>query len=173
MTVTELKIRLYGDPCLRKKSTAVSQIGCGERELIQSMIATMYANKGVGLAAVQVGVDQRIFVADIGNGPIAFINPQIFKKSGSSVLEEGCLSIPDVTVEVRRAERVSVRYTTEENKHVQGIYEGLMARVIQHENDHLNGKMIVDYAGFAQKIKLRKKLKEIQKISLESQEKCH
>lgn len=173
MTVTELKIRLYGDPCLKKKSTAVSEVGRGERELIQSMIATMYANKGVGLAAVQVGVDQRIFVADIGNGPIAFINPQIFKKSGSSVLEEGCLSIPDVTVEVRRAERVSVRYTTEENEQVQGVYEGLMARVIQHENDHLNGKMIVDYAGFAQKIKLRKKLKEIQKISQESQEKCH
>lgn len=173
MTVTELKIRLYGDPCLKKKSTAVSEVGRGERELIQSMIVTMYANKGVGLAAVQVGVDQRIFVADIGNGPIAFINPQIFKKSGSSVLEEGCLSIPDVTVEVRRAERVGVRYTTEENEQVQGIYEGLMARVIQHENDHLNGKMIVDYAGFAQKIKLRKKLKEIQKISQESQEKCH
>ena len=169
MTVTELKIRLYGDPCLRKKSTAVSQISCGERELIKSMIAAMYTNKGVGLAAVQVGVDQRIFVADIGNGPIAFINPQIFKKSGSSVLEEGCLSIPDVTVEVRRAERVAIRYTTEENEQVQGVYEGLMARVIQHEDDHLNGKMIVDYAGFAQKIKLRKKLKEIQKISREMQ----
>ena len=86
MTTAILKIRLYGDPCLRKKSSPVKEIGPGERMLIESMIATMHDAKGVGLAAPQVGISKRFFVIDIGEGPIAIINPRISKKIGTDIL---------------------------------------------------------------------------------------
>ncbi len=140
-----LQIRLYGDPCLRKKSLPVKKVGPGERLLIKAMMAAMREAKGVGLAAPQVGINQRIFVADVGDGPTAFINPQILKKFGSDVLEEGCLSIPGVTVEIKRAQEIVVRYTDEDNELVEQRIRDLLARVIQHETDHLDGKLIVDY----------------------------
>lgn len=161
MTTTELKVRLYGDPCLRKKSAVVKSVGPGERMLIKSMIATMHGHKGIGLAAPQVGINQRIFVADIGEGPYVFINPRIVRKSGSGVIEEGCLSIPGVTVNVKRALKVSVKYTDENDQEQERVFEDLMARVILHENDHLNGKLIVDYASLLEKKKLKKQLDEI------------
>jgi len=126
------------------------------------MIAAMHEQKGIGLAAPQVGITQRFFVVDIGDGPVVFINPQIIKKEGNGFLEEGCLSIPGVTVNVRRPEKILIRYVNENNETVERSYEDLMARVIQHENDHLDGKMIVDYAALREKLKLRQQLKEIQ-----------
>lgn len=161
MLLTDLKLRIYGDPCLRKKSTEVSEVGFAERMLIQSMIITMHKNKGVGLAAPQVGVNQRILVADIGNGPLAIINPQIVKRSGSGVIEEGCLSIPGITVKIKRPQKILVKYRDENNRLMEKAYEDLMARVIQHETDHLDGKLIVDYAGLTQKRKLKKPLEEL------------
>ncbi|VAW13608.1 Peptide deformylase, partial [hydrothermal vent metagenome] len=95
MSFNLLKIRQYGDPCLRQKAETVSVVGPGERMLIQSMIATMNEAKGIGLAAPQVGISKRIFVADVGDGPIAVIDPKILAKSGSDIFEEGCLSIPN------------------------------------------------------------------------------
>ena len=127
------------------------------------MLAAMREHKGVGLAAPQVGVNQQIFIADIGDGPLAFINPKLIKKSGADVIEEGCLSIPGVTVMVRRPERIVVRYVDENNQPHEKIYEEMMARVIQHEIDHLDGKLIVDYAGIKEKIKLRAQLKELER----------
>ena len=127
------------------------------------MLAAMREHKGVGLAAPQVGVNQQIFIADIGDGPLAFINPKLIKKSGADVIEEGCLSIPGVTVMVRRPERIVVRYVDENNQPHEKIYEEMMARVIQHEMDHLDGKLIVDYAGIKEKIKLRPQLKELER----------
>lgn len=165
-----LTIRLYGDPCLRKKSSKVSEVGPSERILIESMIKTMHSAKGVGLAAPQVGINQRIFVADVGEGPMVFVNPRIIKKQGSAELEEGCLSIPGVTVNVRRPEKILIQYLDEHNNVVERNFENLMARVILHENDHLNGKMIVDYAGFTQKKELKKQLKEIEKQPKEIKE---
>ena len=94
MITTKLKIRLYGDPCLRKKSISVKSVGPGERMLIKAMLETMYEHKGIGLAAPQVGINEQIIVVDIGEGPFAIINPKVIKKSGSVKLEEGCLSIP-------------------------------------------------------------------------------
>ena len=91
MNIPILKIRLYGDPCLRKKSVPLKEVGPAERILIESMILTMHEYKGVGLAAPQVGINQKILVADIGEGPMAIINPHVVKKYGSSILEEGCL----------------------------------------------------------------------------------
>ena len=165
MIATELKIRLYGDPCLRKKSVSVKDIGPGERMLIQSMIATMHYHKGIGLAAPQVGINQRIIVADVadGQGPIVVINPQIIKKSGSGILEEGCLSIPGITVHIKRSTQILIRYKDEFNKNVERIYNDLLARVILHETDHLDGKLIIDYASLVAKRKFQKQLQEIKK----------
>ena len=165
MLISKLKIRLYGDPCLRKKSTLVKEVGPSERILIQSLIATMHEYKGVGLAAPQIGINQRIFVADIGDGPVAIINPHIVKKYGAAVLEEGCLSIPGITVSIKRPEKIIIQYLDESNNHRERTFTDLIARVIQHETDHLNGKLIVDYAGLKQKVKFGKKLKEIKKMA--------
>lgn len=167
-----LKVRLYGDPCLRKKSVPVEQVGPAERLLIRSMLATMHQHKGIGLAAPQVGVNQRILVADIGDGPIVVINPKILRRLGTDKLEEGCLSIPGINVEVKRAQKIYVKYLDENNQQVERVYSNLMARVILHETDHLDGKLIVDYVGLLQKKKIDKILANIEKgIILEPQEK--
>jgi len=159
---TKLKVRFFGDPCLRKKSSPVKHVGPAERMLIQAMFETMYDCKGVGLAAPQVGINEQIFVTDIGQGPMAFINPQIIKRSGSVKQEEGCLSIPGVTVNVKRAAKIKVRYLDQHNKAVVGEFSELLSRVIQHETDHLHGKLIVDYASLLEKRKIRQQLKELE-----------
>ncbi len=163
--IPRLNIRLYGDPILRKKALPVTTVGASERILIKALWAAMYENKGVGLAAPQVGVSQQIFVADVGEGPLAIINPKILKKNGTGKMEEGCLSIPDVKVIVRRPKEILVQYINENNQKIEGKLTELLARVFLHEYDHLNGKLIIDYATLAQKVKLQKKLKEIKKFS--------
>ena len=167
MTAIKLRIRLYGDPCLRKKSSPVKKVGASERVLIESMTETMYEYKGVGLAAPQVGINEQIFVADVGEGPMVMINPRILKKNGSQTMEEGCLSIPGVVVKVRRPQKIFVSYINEHNQMVERECDELLARVVLHETDHLHGKMIVDYASLPQKIRLKKQLVAIRKKSKE------
>src|SRR3989338_6751285 len=116
MNTAPLKIRLYGDPCLRKKSSLVKEVGPGERMLFNAMTETMHQAKGVGLAAPQVGINQRFFVMDVSSGPMVIINPRIVKKYGTCVLEEGCLSIPEVTVEIKRPQEITVQFMNEDNK---------------------------------------------------------
>ena len=161
MIIPQLTIRTYGDPCLRKKSVSVDHVGPGERMLIKAMLAAMYEHKGVGLAAPQVGFNQQIFVVDIGEGPIAVINPRIIKRSGAEKREEGCLSIPGVMLNVRLPQRIVVKYTDEHNQTVERELNDLLARVFLHENDHLLGKLIIDYAGLRDKIKIKKQLHEL------------
>lgn len=162
MVLTPLKIRLYGDPCLRKKSRPVGTVGPSERMLIESMIATMHQAKGVGLAAPQVGINQRFFVVDVGNGPMAIINPKISKKIGSDILEEGCLSIPEVTVMIERPQQITVKYMNENGELKEMTCKDLLARVIQHETDHLDGKLIVDYASHKDKLQFKDQLKALE-----------
>lgn len=161
MQTTKLKIRLYGDPCLRKKSKSVKEVGSEELFLIKAMIELMHESKGVGLAAPQVGINKQIFVADIGSGPMVFINPRILKKIGSGLMEEGCLSIPGVMVEIKRPLAIVVQYLDENNEKRQAEFVDLMSRVVQHETDHLHGKLIVDYASFSKRKELKKQLKEL------------
>ncbi len=165
MITTKLKIRLYGDPCLRKKSISVKSVGPGERMLIKAMLETMYEHKGIGLAAPQVGINEQIIVVDIGEGPFAIINPKVIKKSGSVKLEEGCLSIPGVVVNIKRPQKITVRYTNEQNSEIDCECSDLLARAILHETDHLHGKLIVDYAGLTEKKKIKQQLKEIENKS--------
>ena len=168
MTTTKLKIRVYGDPCLRKKSSPVKSVGASERLLIKNMLETMYEHKGIGLAAPQVGINEQIFVADVGDGPVAVINPRITKKRGSEVMEEGCLSIPGVLIKIKRPKKIFVSYLDENNNKIQRHCDGLLARVILHETDHLKGKLIIEYTSLRQKLKLRKQLKAIRAQSGEN-----
>ena len=155
-----LKIRLYGDPCLETKSKAVKQVGPVERMLIAAMFETMTACKGVGLAAPQVGINEQIFVVDTGKEVFAAVNPKIIKTAGSEVMEEGCLSIPYVLVDVKRAKTVWVEFTDQENAQVRAQLNGLAARVFLHEYDHLQGKLILDYLSPKDRSKIVSEMKK-------------
>ncbi len=156
-----LKMRYCGNVCLRQKSEPIGEIGPSERVLIEAMIEKMHQEKGVGLAAPQVGINQQIFVVDIGLGPVVVINPRIIKRAGSEWQEEGCLSVPGVTVNVKRPKEIRVRYKDENNQEVEQDLFDLMARVFMHENDHLNGKLILDYASWRERGRLKKKLEKL------------
>ena len=138
------QIRYVGDPILRKKSREVTEVSERIRTLIEDMVDTMYENKGVGLAAPQVGVLRRVVVIDIGDGPIKLINPEIIETEGEYIDIEGCLSVPNRAGTVKRPERVKVKYLDEtgEEKTIEGT--GLLAKALCHEIDHLNGILFID-----------------------------
>ena len=139
------EIKKYPFDVLRKLSKPLSIVTAEDRKLLEDMVKTMYNNQGVGLAAPQTGVLKRIAVVDVGGGPIKFINPEIIEKKGSDIVEEGCLSIPGASVRVKRAKKIKVQYMDENGKTLTIVAEGLFARAIQHEIDHLNGRLIIDY----------------------------
>jgi peptide deformylase len=141
----------YPDPVLRRAATAVRNIGADVAQLVADMAETMYAAPGVGLAAPQVGVGQRVIVLDVrdeeeepGVRLLKLINPEIAEREGELVWEEGCLSVPDLTAPVRRARRVLVRAWTVEEREVEIEAEELLAVALQHEIDHLDGKLFLD-----------------------------
>ncbi|MEA1964453.1 MAG: peptide deformylase [Candidatus Aerophobetes bacterium] len=140
------KIRKYGDPILRKKCEIVKNVGVEEEEIFERMSETMYASQGIGLAAPQVGIDKRLIVVDVGEGLLKLINPLILLGEGESVLEEGCLSLPGVTVKVKRAKSVVVEGWNEKRERIKIEGEDLFAHAIQHEVDHLQGILIIDYS---------------------------
>lgn len=171
MSETELKIRVIGDSVLRKKAKKIKQVTPEHRNILSRMSRLMYESKGIGLAAPQVGLDQAMIVVDIGSGLYKLINPYIIKKAGSQVLEEGCLSVPGVYVKIKRAKKIWLE-ALDENGALQKIEAGdLLACVFQHEIDHLEGKLIVDYASFFKKMALKKKLKNIADGKLPQSEK--
>lgn len=139
-------IRTEGDPILRKKCRPIDDINDRIKTLIKDMADTMYDADGVGLAGPQVGILRRIFVIDIydGAGLRVFINPEILEMSGSAVDNEGCLSIPNEQGLVERPERVKVKALNEDGNEILIEAEGLLARAICHENDHLNGVLFID-----------------------------
>ena len=140
------EIRKYGDPVLREKSKRVEDIGPREQKIFSIMAETMYKARGIGLAAPQIGIDQQMIVADIGDKLIKLANPIIVVREGESFLEEGCLSIPGVTVGIKRAKKILVKGWNEKGKEIEMEVENLLARVILHEVDHLSGVLIIDYA---------------------------
>jgi peptide deformylase len=139
-------IRTYGDDILRKKSKVVDDINPRILLLIKDMIETMYHSKGVGLAAPQVGILKRIAVIDVGDGPITIINPQIVEMQGSHLASEGCLSIPGNQKNVCRPEKVTVKALNEKGESIEIVGEGLLARALCHEIDHLDGVLFIDKA---------------------------
>ena len=140
-----LDIRVLGDPVLRKATTPVEKVTDEIRTLIAEMFDTMYAAEGIGLAAPQVGRTERIAVMDVEGQKFALINPEITDREGSARAEEGCLSIPEVFGDVTRSYRVTVRALDENGDEVELEGTELLARCMQHEIDHLDGKLFIDY----------------------------
>ena len=140
-------LRFNDDEILRKKCRVVDDINDRIKVLVEDMIETMYENNGVGLAAPQVGILKRIFVVDAmdGAGSRVFINPEILEVSGSQIGEEGCLSVPGEAAEVERPNYVKVKALNEKGEEFVLEATELLARAILHENDHLNGKLFIDY----------------------------
>ncbi len=126
----------------------------------------MYAFDGTGLAANQVGIDANIFVADFGEGPFAAVDPEIISASDKqTVLEEGCLSLPGIHIKVKRPDIVRIRYTTIDNTPIEVELEGMPAKIVQHEIDHLSGRMIIDKASRAEKARFKDKLDALEALN--------
>jgi peptide deformylase len=161
--MAKLKILEFPDPRLRIKAKPVETVDDALRTLIDDMFETMYDAPGIGLAATQVDVHRRLLVADVSsekNNPWVLINPVIVARDGVEVSEEGCLSVPGYYEEVERAEQVRVRYLDRDGKEVESEFDGLLAVCVQHEMDHLDGKLFVDYLSEAKRQRIRKRLEK-------------
>jgi peptide deformylase len=144
--VSILDIRVLGDPVLRRPTKPVTQVTDELRKLIADMFETMYAAEGIGLAAPQVGRTERLAVVDVEGKKFALINPEILATSGRpDKAEEGCLSIPDIYGDVERPPEVTIRATDENGDEYEATANELLGRCIQHEIDHLDGKLFIDY----------------------------
>ncbi|MCL5774466.1 MAG: peptide deformylase [Firmicutes bacterium] len=139
-------VRKLEDPVLRKKAKNVEKIDPLLLHTMEDMLETMYESIGVGLAGPQIGISKRTVVIDIGEGPVKLINPKIISKEGSQIGLEGCLSIPGIYGDVDRAEKVTLKAQNEKGEIIKIEAEGFMARVIQHELDHLDGVLFIDKA---------------------------
>lgn len=161
--MAQLNILHFPDPRLRKPAVPVDTIDDGIRALIDDMLETMYAAPGIGLAANQVNVQKRIIVIDISeqrNQPLVLINPSLLECSGETEMEEGCLSVPGFQEPVKRAGRIRVSALDRDGEPVEIDTEGLLAVCIQHEIDHLDGKLFVDYLSPLKRNWIRKKLEK-------------
>jgi peptide deformylase len=164
--MSKLKILEFPDSRLRRVAKPVESVGERERKLADDMLETMYDARGIGLAATQVGEDVRVFVMDISEGhdqPQVFFNPEITDRSGSQSYEEGCLSVPGFYAEVTRPDRVSVRAIDADGEAFEVDADGLLAVCIQHEIDHLDGKMFIDYLSPLKRRMIEKKLRKQQR----------
>lgn len=151
-TTDLLDIKKYPHTILRKRCELVKQAGEYERNLLHHMLQTMRYFRGIGLAAPQVGIGKQLIVADVGDNHIMLINPYIVKIEGKDSMSEGCLSIPEFTWEVERSYAVVVRGLDGNGVKKEIKAEGLLARVLQHEIDHLYGKLIIDYQPFFKRL---------------------
>lgn len=161
-----LEIVLFPDERLRRVARDVTQFDAHLARVTEQMMATMYDARGVGLAATQIDVHQRFFVADCADdgaaaAPRVFINPVIIDRAGLIESEEGCLSIPDINDKVMRSESVTVRAQTVQGDLFELTTDGLLAVCIQHEIDHLNGKLFIDYLSPLKQQRIRKKLEKV------------
>ncbi len=156
-----LRILEFPDPRLRKKAVPVEAVDDSLRQLIDDMFETMYEAPGIGLAATQVDVHRRLLIADVSqekNEPHVLINPEILGQEGSEVTEEGCLSVPGYYEEIERAERIKVRYLDRDGNEQESEFEGLLAVCVQHEVDHLQGRLFIDYLSEVKRQRIRKRL---------------
>jgi len=146
--VSLLDIHVLGSPILRQETTPVERMTDELRRLTDDMIATMHAAKGIGLAAPQIGRPERIAVIDVEDNPIVIVNPEIVMTEGSAKAEEGCLSIPEIYGDVERPARVTIRALDRNGERFELQATELLARCLQHEIDHLHGKLFIDYLSF-------------------------
>ena len=162
-----LRILEFPDPKLRIKAQPVGNVDDALRQLIDDMFETMYQAPGIGLAATQIDVHRRLLVADVSGertDPHVLINPVIIEKDGLTVTEEGCLSVPGFYEEVERAEHIRVRYLNPDGEEVESEFEEMLAVCIQHEIDHLDGRLFVDYLSEAKRQRIRKRLEKDRRL---------
>jgi len=168
--MTRLTILEYPDPRLRTRAAPVDAVDARLRELIDDMLETMYAAKGIGLAATQVDVHRRLLVADVSderNEPRVFVNPEILSRDGTETSQEGCLSVPGYYDDVERAARIRVRAMDRDGKPFETDLDGLLAICVQHEIDHLDGKLFVDYLSELKRQRVRKKIEKDKRLRAE------
>ena len=165
--MSRLTVLHFPDPRLRKKAKPAAAVDDGIKQLSQDMLETMYAENGIGLAATQVNVQQRVVVMDLSaeqDTPVTLINPEIMETTGSEEMEEGCLSVPGFSDVVQRAEKISYRYLNLDGEVIEDKADGLRAVCIQHEIDHLDGKLFIDYLSPIKKQRIRKKIEKQNKV---------
>ncbi|SER27592.1 peptide deformylase [Rosenbergiella nectarea] len=159
-----LQVLHYPDERLRKVAKPVAQMTSDIKQIVDDMFETMYAEEGIGLAATQVDIHQRIIVIDVSeerNERLVLINPEILNKCGETGIEEGCLSIPEQRALVPRAEKVTIRALNREGEQFELDADGLLAICIQHEIDHLEGKLFIDYLSPLKRQRIRQKLEKL------------
>jgi peptide deformylase len=166
-----LPIRKYGDEVLRRRAEPVTTFDEELQKLIDDMVDTMYAAPGVGLAANQVGVSRQVAVIDLSVGKRAgelhvLVNPEIIEAEGKTAQDEGCLSVPDFTETLSRPERVKIRFLDRNGEPREMSGEGLMARAMSHETDHLNGKLFVDHLRGIKRDRILKKIQKLAKAGM-------
>ena len=166
--MSQLGLKYYGDPILRKETDSVKEFDHSLELFAQEMIETMRTNEGVGLAGPQVGDLRSLIVIDVSSDedeepaePLILVNPDIKELSGSCVMEEGCLSIPDVRVEIERPEEIRIKFQDVKGVKKDLKCDGILARVIQHEVDHLRGRLMIDYLSPVKRDLLKSKLQKI------------
>ena len=167
--MAKLDILHYPDPRLRTQAKAVENVDDELKTLVNDMFETMYAAPGIGLAATQVNVHKQIIVIDISeekDQPLCLINPMILKADGEEEYEEGCLSVPGVYEAVQRAESIEIRALDKDGEAFEMQANGLLAICIQHEMDHLKGKLFVDYLSRLKQGRIKKKLEKSAKMEL-------
>lgn len=158
-----LPVLRFPDERLRTVAKPVTQVDAHIQQIVDDMFATMYAEEGIGLAATQVNIHQRIIVIDVSENreqQLVLINPELLAKSGETGIEEGCLSVPEFRALVPRAERVSVRALNRDGESFELQADDLLAICIQHEMDHLMGKLFIDYLSSLKRQRLRQKLEK-------------
>ena len=169
--MAKLKILEFPDPRLRKMAVAIETVDDALRQLSDDMLETMYVAPGIGLAATQVDIHRRMLVVDVSqdkNEPYVLINPVILEKDGAAFSEEGCLSVPGYYEEVERAEQIRVRFLDRDGVEQDLECEGLLAVCIQHEIDHLDGRLFVDYLSDLKRRRIRKRLEKDRRQQQES-----
>ncbi|XOD70077.1 MAG: peptide deformylase [Sodalis sp. (in: enterobacteria)] len=162
------QVLYYPDKLLRTVAKPVDEINYGIHRIVDKMFETMYANEGIGLAATQVDIHQQIIVIDVSknrNQRFVLINPQLLEKSGETGIEEGCLSIPDQRGFVLRAKKVKVKALDRDGKTFELVVDDLLAICIQHEMDHLVGKLFIDYLSPLKRQRIRQKMEKLARIS--------
>jgi peptide deformylase len=162
-----LEVLHIPDNRLRKKAIPISDIDDSVKELASNMLETMYAENGIGLAATQVNVQKRLVVIDLSTENTdakVLVNPEILSSSGSEEMQEGCLSVPDVFDTVVRSEIITVRFQNLDRETIEETVDGLYAVCIQHEIDHLNGKLFIDYLSPLKRNRIFKKFEKLEKL---------
>ena len=161
-----LSVLEFPDPRLRTVAKEVTEVDAKIKGLVDDLFTTMYEEHGVGLAATQVNVHKRVIVIDISEdkkSPICLINPQLIEKNGVEESDEGCLSVPGIFEPVKRAEKIKVSALNQQGKKIELEADGLLAICIQHEIDHLQGKLFVDYLSPLKRQRIKKKMLKLQK----------